>query len=313
MILAGDIGGTKTRLAFFEENKKSNREERFSSSSYPSLISIIEEFLEGEKIDIAVFGIAGPVKNNICKATNLPWQVDGNKVADHFSIPSVHLINDLLANAYGIRALKEEEFYCLQKGNSDQIGNQGLVSAGTGLGEAGFIWDGKDHIPFACEGGHCDFAPKTEEEIELLRSLQKKYEHVSYERLVSGQGIENIYSFFIEEKKMTKLSGQVTPKEITASAKNGENEAATKTLELFLSIYGAEAGNVALKFLTFGGIFLGGGILPKLIDFIHPKIFLKSFSEKGRFQDVLQSIPIKVVLNEKTALLGALEYAFIKK
>lgn len=312
MILAGDIGGTHTRLSLFDKDRNSEEEKKFSSPSYKSLIEIVEEFLQKQKVEVAVFGIAGPVKNNQCRATNLPWIVDGNKISKHFKIPKVFLINDLLANAYGLRTLKEDELFVLQKGEKID-GNQALVSAGTGLGEAGLVWDGKDHIPFACEGGHCDFAARNEEEFALFQFLDKKYGHVSYERLVSGQGISNIYQFLTEVKKMDPLPGEdISPKKITDAATKKQSDTALQTMEWFFSFYGAEAGNTALKFLSLSGLFLGGGIMPKVVSLVEDSPFIDSFVKKGRFEELLCKIPIKVVLKEKTALLGALEYALLQ-
>jgi glucokinase len=308
MILAGDIGGTKTRLALFDEAEKIIKEEVFPSKEYNSLSDILKIFIEDVKVSKAVFGIAGPIQNNRCKATNLPWVVEGDKIAQTFHMKKAILINDLLANAYGTLTLNEEDFVVLQKGEKHP-GNAALISAGTGLGEAGFYWDGKKYHPFPSEGGHCDFAPRNNEEIELLHFLQEKYGHVSYERLVSGQGISNIYQFLTEKKKMERISGDVTPKVITAHAKDQSSPTAIKTVEWFFSIYGSEAANMALKCLALSGVYLGGGILPKVIDFLEREVFLQGFHDKGRFASLLKTIPIKVIRHEKTALLGAFDYS----
>lgn len=322
MLLVGDIGGTKTRLALFEHKKPIQliREQRFLSRGYATLDKIIDEFLiEKIPIEAACFGIAGPVRDDKVDATNLPWFIDGKKLATQFKINKVFLINDLEANAYGLSVLRKEAFFVINKGIEGQNGNQGLLSAGTGLGEAGLFWDGKIHVPFATEGGHASFAPKNELEIELLRFALKKFPHVSYERILSGQGILLLHQFLLHHYKkslspqMEKLFKENDPaKIITEMGLSKEDPICTQTLDLFVSIYGAEAGNLALKFLALGGVFIGGGIAPKIIQKFKESHFVTSFIDKGRFSHLLQSIPIKVVLNDQAALLGAAEYLMRK-
>jgi glucokinase len=227
----------------------------------------------------------------------------------------VHLINDLEANAWGLRCLCDEEFLTINAG-VEKRGNQALISAGTGLGQAGLYWDGKTHHPFATEGGHCDFAPTNEEQIELLRYLQLQYKHISYERILSGSGLYLLYRFLIDTKReeeifcVSKLFGEKEPQRvITENAVSGGCAASIRACRLFTSIYGAEAGNLALKFLAVGSVFLGGGIAPNLVQFFKEGKFLEAFCDKGRFSSLLMKIPIKIVLNEKTALLGAARYA----
>lgn len=317
MILAGDIGGTHTRIALFEKGTK-RVEKKFSSPKYLDLEQIISEFLAEHptKVKSACFGIAGPVRNNKCKATNLPWVVDAAHLQKHLGIAKVTLLNDLEANAHGLAVLKEDEFFVLQKGDPSQQGNWGLISAGTGLGEAGLYWDGKKHHPFACEGGHTDFAARNETEMALFSYLHKQFGHVSYERIVSGPGLHSILKFLVETKRV-KLSSE-TEKEMQARdpskviserGSKGEDPACVEALDLFLSLYGAEAGNVALKFLALGGIYVGGGIVPRIVHHLKQSPFLKSFLDKGRFKGLLESIPVKVVLNDDAALLGAANYA----
>jgi glucokinase len=306
MILAGDIGGTNTRLALFDEagELKILAVEKYPSGKHAGLEEIISVFLAQHKSQVraAAFGIAGPVREGRCKATNLPWEVDSAKIAKALNIPRVRLVNDLEANANGLKVLKPEELYCLQKGHVAK-GNQALIAAGTGLGEACLYWDGKAHHPFACEGGHTDFSPRDELEIELLLFLKKKHRHVSWERVVSGPAIVSIYEFFTTGKG-------IGPKVWTSSPEICEekDEASKKTVDLFLSLYGAEAGNVALKFLSLGGMYIGGGIAPKLVERMKISAFTASFSDKGRFQDILETIPIYVVMNDKAALLGAASF-----
>lgn len=311
MILAGDIGGTNVRLALFEGRKK-KREQKYKSASYPNLETIVQEFLQ-EKVEKAAFGIAGPVKEGRCKATNLPWIVDSSHLAKECRIPHVSLLNDLEANAYGLRALSSEEFFVLNKGDSDVKGNGALISAGTGLGEAGLYWDGAALHPFACEGGHVDFAPRNDLEWELYKYLEKKFGHVSYERVLSGPGIENLYHFLIDVKQEKPLSGNISdlPREISKRAVEKTSPLCEKVLRWFSSIYGAEAGNAALKFLAISGVYLGGGIAPNILPFLQEKTFMEAFTGKGRFQKLLAQIPVKIVRNEDTALLGALEYALL--
>ncbi|MBP9841405.1 MAG: glucokinase [Simkaniaceae bacterium] len=303
MYLAGDIGGTKTHLALYEEGGKLVRDQKFASQNYSNLTSIIEEF-QPQGVEKGCFGIAGPIKNNQCVATNLPWIVDAQKLP----FKKVKLLNDLEANAYGIFELKEDEFFILNQGDSQAEGNKALISAGTGLGEAGLYFDGKKHHPFPCEGGHCDFAPRNELEISLLKYLLKKFGHASYERLLSGPGLLNIYDFLVEVQGMKKDSER-DPKLISEKALKGDGETSLKALQFFIDLYGAEAGNTALKFLSLGGIYIGGGIAPKILPLLKEGSFMQSFCAKGRFQKLMEGISVKVILNDNTALLGAMHYA----
>ncbi len=314
MILAGDIGGTKTHLALIEdvEKRKIIQEKKYISRDYSSLEEIGKQFLSSYtgKIKAACFGIAGPIVNQVCRATNLSWVIDGSKLSQCFQIRDVFLINDVEANAWGISCLYPQELACLHEGVFNP-GNQALVSAGTGLGEAGLYWDGKKHHPFACEGGHCSFAPSSEEEVELWRYLKKKYNHVSYERVLSGMAIRDIYQFIIEmkkEKESSETKERIKKEDAGKVIAEGICPASRRTMELFTSVYGAEVGNVALKFFAVGGVFLGGGIAPKILSFLQSDIFMKSYLDKGRFDRLLSTISVRVILNENTALLGAARY-----
>jgi glucokinase len=317
MILAGDIGGTSTRLAFFEKGKLVGEERKFASSQYKSLEEIVQEFLQSEKVQIdkACFGIAGPVRNGVCKATNLPWIIDAARVAKTVRIRSVHLLNDLEANAYGLAALKEEELYLLNRGEK-QRGNQALIAAGTGLGEAGLFWDGKTHRPFACEGGHTDFGPRDEREMELLAYLKKKFGHVSYERVISGPGLHLLFQFLVETGKevfspavKAEMAKRDPSKAISDWGSKGKDAACVRAVDWFVSLYGAESGNLALKFLSLGGFYVGGGIAPHLVEkMASGGAFVSAFADKGRFRELLLSIPIWIVLNDNAALLGAASY-----
>ena len=316
MILAGDIGGTHTRLAFFDQGKKVV-EQIFPSHNYPGLEEILREFLREHKqpIEAACFGVAGFVKEGICRATNLPWVVDAGSIRKAFHLPSVSLLNDLEAHAYGLKGLKQEELLCLHPGKP-QVGNQALIAAGTGLGEAGLYWDGKVHHPFACEGGHADFAPRSEIEVELLQNLQKQFGHVSYERVLSGSGLHSLHQFLIETGR-----GVASPQIAHAMQKKDPSEVISKwgsqkkdptcgkALDWFCSLYGAEAGNLALKMLAVGGVFIGGGIASHLSSALQQSPFVASFVDKGRFRGLLESIPLWVILNDHTALLGAAHFA----
>lgn len=315
MILAGDIGGTNTRLALFEKGKRVGDEEKFPSQKYGSLEEIIAKFLKGKKVERACFGIAGPVRNGKSKVTNVAWVIDAAKISQSQGIANVFLLNDLEANAYGLKVLKKEELFLLHEG-VQQTGNQGLIAAGTGLGEAGLFWNGKEHIPFACEGGHTDFAPRNADEIDLFLYLQKKFGHVSYERVVSGPGLINIFQFLVStgREKWTKETKEAMEKSdparvISDWGSRAKDSACVHALDWFISLYGAEAGNMALKFMSLGGFYIGGGIAPHLVEKLKSGGFQSSFIDKGRFQELLASIPIWVVMNDNAALLGAALFA----
>jgi glucokinase len=317
MILAGDIGGTHTRLAFFSLERgrlQAVTATTFRSREHTSLNEIVAKFVSSQNllVERASFGIAGPIKNGRCEATNLAWVVDGRQLAAQLNIESVVLINDLEANAYGIAELESTDFVVLNKGAPDAQGNAAIISAGTGLGEAGLFWDGKRHRPFACEGGHTDFAPRNELEIDLLRYLLKKFSRVSYERAVSGPGLVNIYDFLRdtgrgqESPRIVEEMRQQNPAAvISKEALDGTCPLSVQALELFVSLYGAEAGNLGLKIMSTGGLFIGGGIAPKILPKLTGPLFMEAFIVKGRMSPLLKAMPVRVILNEKTALLGA--------
>lgn len=320
--LAADIGGTKTHLNIYQiENEKLIvvKDQKYKSHEHPNLESIVQDFLKdfNGHIERACFGIAGPIHDQVCKATNLPWVVDGKKMQKELKIDKVFLINDLEANAYGIKKLNPEDFFVLNKGEASSKGNLALISAGTGLGEAGFYFDGKETHPFPSEGGHADFAPRDAVEIELLKYLQGKYGHVSYERILSGPGFFDLYLFYTECLKFPKCA-KVESREvksdpsriISEAAIEGKDKTCEEVMHRFVSIYGAESGNLALKFLALGGVYIGGGIAPKILEKMKNGPFLSSFINKGRFEGVLKNIPIKVILDENTALKGAALYCF---
>jgi glucokinase len=315
MILTGDIGGTHTRLALFEKGEKID-ERKYPSREFASLEKIVEQYLQAEKrkVSKACFGIAGPVRNGKCKATNLPWVLDEAVLSQALKMP-VRLLNDLVAHAYGLRRLKKDELHSLQSGDPKAQGNQALVSAGTGLGEAGLFWDGRKHLPFSCEGGHVDFAPRDDEEIALFHYLKKKNEHVSYERVVSGPGLYAIFQFLVETGRFpfspeakSEMEKRDPSKVVSEWGSKGQDPACKESLLRFVSVYGAEAGNVALKFMSLGGLYIGGGIAPHILKELKQGPFLTSFLSKGRFKGLLESIPIWIVLNDDTALIGAAVY-----
>lgn len=320
MLLAGDIGGTKTHLALFHEGEKRNWivTEKFASGEHESLRSIVSEFMEKHpehQVQRACFGIAGPIQDRKCKATNLPWVIDADEIEKEAGIERVFLINDLEANAFGIFCLEEDELYTLNPGK-EVAGNGALISAGTGLGEAGLFFDGEKFQPFACEGGHCTFAPESDLEFRLWKYLQKQYDHVSFERVLSGPGLHNIYQFLIDEEiereevaVRAAMEKEDPAKVITEMGMKNQSEACARALDLFVSIYGSEAANLALKMLAVGGVYIGGGIAPKMLSELSEGAFMKRFIQKGRFTSLLIGIPVKVILNPNTALLGAAHYA----
>ncbi len=317
MILAGDVGGTNTRLAFLQrdgERLKSVAEDTLPSREHTGLESALRKFLSlhPQAIDQACFGVAGPVRNGRCEATNLAWVVDVRQVARELSLETVGLINDLEANAYGIAALEPKDFVVINSGAPDALGNQAIISAGTGLGEAGLSWDGKMHRPFATEGGHTTFAPRNELEMALLRYLLTRFEHVSFERVLSGPGLVNIYTFLRdtghgeEPAWLAEELRQSHPAAaITQAALEAKSALCVQALELFVSLYGSEAGNLALKVMATGGVFLGGGIAPRIFRTRQDTRFMEAFTAKGRMKPLLEAMPVQIILNDKTALLGA--------
>jgi len=317
MILAGDIGGTNARLAFFDANNgrlKLVSEAEFPSRQYPGLEEIVSTFMhaEPEGVDAACFGIAGPVRNGRAQVSNLPWVVESARLARELKLDATFLINDLEANAWGIGALEEADLLTINPGTGNGSGNQAVIAAGTGLGEAGLFWDGRKHNVFACEGGHADFGPRTDLELELLRFLMASFGRVSYERVLSGPGLVNIYHFLRETghgEEPKWLAEQIAAGDpapvISQAAMDGTCALCEQALDIFVSIYGAEAGNLALKLLATGGVFVSGGIAPKIFPKLNSKIFLDAFVDKGRMRPLLEAMPVNVVVNQNTGLLGA--------
>jgi glucokinase len=320
MILAGDIGGTNTRLALFDSLQPS-RLEIFPSAQYAGLEAIAAKFVAqtGATVTAACFGIAGPVRDGIARTSNLPWVVDARQLAAALALKHVRLINDLEANAYGIAVLQPSDFVTLNGGAARSSGNCALISAGTGLGEAGLLAEGTDLRPFASEGGHSDFAPRNELEIDLLRYLLGRWSRVSYERVLSGPGLFNIYQFLRDTGRASEPAwlaeriGKENPAAVIGeSALAATAGISVQALDIFVSIYGAEAGNLALKIMATGGVFVGGGIAPKIVAKLQDSTFMKAFTDKGRLSSLLQSIPVRVIVNDKTALLGAARVAALQ-
>jgi glucokinase len=322
MFLAGDIGGTKTNLAIYSpvnERLVLLRAASYPSKGHSSLTEIVRLFLSAgaEKIRYACFGVAGPVKGGVVQVTNLPWTVNAALLQAELGFQKVSLLNDLEANAYGIGTLQSHELLSLNPGGyPNQVGHRALISAGTGLGEAGLMWDGVAHRPFASEGGHASFAPNDAIGDELLVFLRKERGHVSWERVLSGMGMTNLYRFFRQrsgEPEPAWLTEEIRTGDlaavVTGAGLAGRDPVCVDALDCFTRNYGAEAGNLALKLLSLGGVYIGGGIAPKMLPKMQSAIFLDAFYHKGRMSPLLQSMPVYVILNDKTALQGAAWYA----
>src|SRR5713226_6707950 len=326
MILAAEIGATRTRLAAFElEGSRLQRvtEKTYMSSDHSGLPEIMRDFIvtEGIPVQSACFGVAGPVRNGVSKISNLPWTIDSRELARQLKLDSVGLINDLEAYAYGIDALESKDFITLNEGSEDAEGNRAVISARTGLGVAGMYWDGFRHHPFACEGGHADFAPRDDLQMQLLAHLQKKFGRVSCERILSGPGIKNIYEFLRDTQKAEEpqwLRDQMgaakdQPALISQLALEGKAEICDQTLSIFVSVFGAETVNCALNFMSTVGIFLGGSIAAKIVAKMKDPVFMQSFLDKGRMEAVLKDMPVKIVLNDDCGIIGAARYTLVQK
>ncbi len=323
MILAGDIGGTKTNLALYElvDNKLITlTQHQFVSAEFISLLDVIIEFekmASMPEIHAACFGIAGPVIDGCCRTTNLPWEITTSALSKHLGIDTIRLLNDLEATAYGMLYLKEEEFFHLNPTSQQVDGNRAVIAAGTGLGEAMLLYDGKTYYPVGSEGGHCDFAPLSQQQDELLQWMRKRYpKHVSYERILSGPGIYALYEFLHESgfasqpKSMMEISEDEDKSAMVSRCALDDNDPlCMEALRLFVEIYGAEAGNLALKSMSLGGVYIGGGIAPKILSVMKNGNFMNSFVRKGRFEELLLSMDVKIALNPETALLGAAHFA----
>src|SRR6202140_2434454 len=326
VILAGEIGATRTRLAAFET--EGNRlqcvvEKIYMSQQRDGLSGILAEFIKTEGIPVhsACLGVAGPVRAGRSKISNLPWIIDAKELAKQLKLNSVGLLNDLEAYAYGIDGLESKDFIPLSEGAEEAEGNRAVISAKTGLGMAGLFWDGFRHHPFACEGGHADFAPRNELQTELLPYLQKKYGRISCERILSGPGIKNIYDFLRDAHKAeepewlrTQMSTAPDPPAlISQMALEGKAAICDQALSIFVSVFGAETGNCALNLMSTGGIFIGGSIAAKIVPKMKDPVFLESFLDKGRMETILKDMPVKIVVNDNSGMIGAARYTLVQK
>lgn len=326
MLLAGDVGGTKTHLAIFssrDDLRKPLAEERLPSAAFPNLEALVQSFLTKVALPVerACFGVAGPVIAGKAAITNLPWEIDEQHLQQELHISAVHLLNDLDAMAHAIPALGSSDLLTLNKGQAIQGGSIALIAPGTGLGEAFLTWNGTHYQAYPSEGGHADFAPTNDLEVDLLRYLMQRYEHVSYEHVCSGVGLPNLYNFLrnrtpelAEPAWLTEQLAKVrdiNPAIIAAALSDTPScLLCKKTMSMFVSILGAECGNMALKLLATGGVYIGGGIPPRLLPFFHDGTFMQSFQRKGRLSSVLAPIPVYVVLNATMALIGAALHGF---
>jgi glucokinase len=325
MILAADVGGTSSRIGVFEVHGGQLRpvtEAVYASGGHRGLEEIVRAFRSTHhvQVDHACFAVAGPVIGGRAVTPNLSWTVDAQALARELALPAVGLLNDLEANAHGIPALENQDFLVLNPGSPDATGNRAVISAGTGLGEAGIYWDGREHHPFAAEGGHADFGPRSDLEVELLRHLRRIFgSHISWERVVSGPGLAGIYEFLRDSGhgpeplwlRDALLAGDPSAV-ISRAAQAGSSKLCAQALDLFVSAYGAEAGNLALKVLATGGVYVGGGIAPKIAETLKRGTFMEAFVAKGRLRPLLEAIPVRVILNDRTALLGAARWTALR-
>jgi glucokinase len=320
MLLCGDIGGTKTTLALFARDaaRAPERLNTYSSRAAKDLGEIVDAFLAGERvlIDGACFGVPGPVQGPVMRTTNLPWTIDARQLGERLGGVPVFLLNDLEALAWGVARAPEESSAVLNPGRPVSHGTMAVIAAGTGLGEAGLVWTPTGYLPFASEGGHADFGPRTDREVALLRHLRARFDHVSYERVLSGSGMVHLFEFLREGERLpvpavlaTAMAEGDPAGAITEAALAGAAPIASETVAMFVTIYGAEAGNLALKLKATGGVWVGGGIVRKILPLMQDDRFVEAFLAKGRLRGLLADVPVRVILDENTALYGALGYA----
>jgi glucokinase len=336
-ILAGDIGGTKTRLAVVNVEGSDVQpiyELTYASREYATFEELVADFLsrtsghvtrsesapaatsKAPRIEHAAFGIAGPVLGSVAYTTNLPWRIDSEALRERFGFQRCTLLNDLEATAYGLPALGENDLHTLQTGKEEAKGNIAIIAAGTGLGEAGMYWDGSRHRPFATEGGHTSFSPGSDLDMALLAHMRLQRKHVSWERVVSGMGLLAMYEFLCVHRGLAVPEWLVVEQRngdaaaaISKAAQNGSDELSVETMKWFVHLYGAEAGNLALKTMSRGGIYVGGGIAPKILPLLITGEFVESFASKGRMRTLLETMPVKVILNDRAALFGPALFA----
>ncbi len=322
-ILTGDIGGTHTRLALVTHDAGRFRLAgitRYSSRDFDGLQPIIKTFLHDApdaQPQQAAFGVAGPVVDGRCQTTNLPWELSEIALSEALGITHAHLMNDLEAQAWGIDTLDDAALASLQTGQATETGNKAIIAAGTGLGQAGLTFDGVRHRPFACEGGHTDFAPQTDRDVALLRSVQVRYGHVSWERFVSGPGLVELFRQVLTTSHATAPEWLNDPQQdaaanISQRALAGNDGLCVEALDWFVELYGRESGNLALKLNATAGIYLGGGIAPKILSALTTGRFMTAFMDKGRMSELLSAVPVKVICEEYTALYGLARYAVLE-
>ncbi|MGZ8541945.1 MAG: glucokinase [Chitinophagaceae bacterium] len=317
VVLAGDVGATKTHLSLIKfdgENYAILKEQKYKSSDYQNIIDLVDSFFKDIILpDSICLGVAGPVLDGHVKLSNINWEINKDELSDHFRVKKVQLINDLEATAYGLAMLTEKDLAVIHRGDETPVGNAAVIAPGTGLGEAGLYWDGNIYHPFATEGGHCDFASRNEFDFELYTFLQKKFDHVSWERLVCGPGIVNIYQFLRDEKKRKEpewLKEKMKNADAAAviSQHVDQSDICKETMRLFIRYLAHGSANLVIKLKATGGLFIGGGIVPQIIPLLQNNAFYSSFCQSGRLNYLLEKVPVKVILNTKAALLGAAWY-----
>jgi glucokinase len=320
LILAGDVGGTKTQLGLFRQSAGALelvREHRYSTAQFASLEAVCEDFLGAETANAVSMGVPGPIIDGRGHATNVPWQLSEVNLSRALKGVPVRLLNDLAAIAYGMVHLKPEEFVVLHRAeNPPKHGNIAVIAAGTGLGESALVWENDEYYAVASEGGHSDFAPHGAEQIDLLRFLTDEFGHVSYERVLSGPGLWNVYRFLRRESHIDEpawLREEISKSDPSAAVSDaalaGRDDVCVRALTMFCDIYGSEAANLALKVLALGGVYLGGGIAPKIMPMLTGGAFVKGFLAKGRLNEILKRIEVRVSLNQGAGLLGAAHVA----
>ena len=320
MILAGDVGGTKTNLALYRREDRGllrSRMTTYRSVEHASLDPILRDFLSGgDTVERACIGVAGPVESGRCRLTNLDWEVDEASLRRTLGVREAYLINDLQATASSLPFLQKTDRAVIQEGEADPQGTMAVLAAGTGLGEGFLVDSGAGYIPLASEGGHVDFAPRDDREMRLHAFLREKHGRVSVERVLSGPGLHDVYRFLREAEGMAeepRIAAEVAGGEpqhaIVRHGLAGGAGACAETLRIFCSLYGAEAGNLALQYLATGGVYLGGGIAPAILPALRRGQFLSAFRDKGRMGNLLSRVPVVVILDPTAPLLGAASFA----
>ena len=330
IILAGDIGGTKTNLGLFEQSTPGGDLRKLEEKTVPTnsagspeeiMLKYLKDRPSPVKVDTAAFGIAGPVTNGVCQGENLPWhrEIRATSLAEALGVRRASLLNDLAATANGVRFLKDEQIVTIYEGQPVENGTLAVIAAGTGLGEAALVWQGSDYEPLALEGGHTDLAIRNEEEIELFKFLLGVERPVNQEAVLCGSGLFNVYRFLQSTgryQEPSDLAGQIAsatekdkPGLVSIFSLQKKAPIYEKALDLFMSMYGARAGNLAMTLMATGGVYVGGGIAPKNLEKLKDGTFINAFLDKGFFRRFMEKMPVYVVLEQKTALIGAAQYA----